>query len=261
MTSSDDTMTDTSSTDTSKVLDMATTPAPTISTRNNMATTTTNNSNTTTAYDSPTLASSVSSMYSPESFIKYSLFLVQSDNLFNEPERKGMLYQIYWSSMQFVSYLAKPRLAVGTTVLTQNPHMEDGWYLMPQDFAAWATQPGPLYYENDEYGNWSFRFAGFVGSYTASYTPGEGQQTKLQYCKIPPLNGLDSGFYLLLRWHFLRELSLSQNSIAQYASMIEARYQEYKISYLTKVNKENTSLSARHHVTGYSSGLSSGFRG
>lgn len=138
--------------------------------------------------------------------------------------------------------------------------MDDGWYLMPQDFATWATQPGPLYYDTDKYGNWSFRFAGAIGAYTATYAPGNGEETLIQYCQVPPLSGVDSGFYLMLRWHFLRELALSQNSIAQYVTMIENRYQEYKTSYLTKVNKENTNLSAKHHVVGYTSGFSPSFK-
>ena len=187
----------------------------------------------------------LSAYYSPETFIKTCLFLVQSDNMFGQDDKRPMLFQIFWTSVQYVTAWVKPRLTVRGYPLLQNPNMSEGWYLMPPDFAGWVTEPTPLFYDFDKFGNWSFAFGSSLGYINSVISQDNGTAT-LKYHQIPPLNGLDSAFTMALRWHFLNELKLAQNSIAQYAQVIEANYQKYITQLKTSKNSEKTNQSSPH---------------
>jgi hypothetical protein len=199
--------------------------------------------------ENTTPVSNLSAYYSPETFIKTCLFLVQSDNMFGQDDKRPMLYQIFWTSVQYIVGWVKPRTTVRGYPLTQNPNMSDGWYLMPPDFAGWATDPEPLFYDFDKFGNWSFAFAGNIGSRNAIAEKQDGTIV-VKYHQIPPLNGVDSDFALALRWHFLNELKLAQNSIAQFSQIIDANYQKYMTKFKTKTHEKNSNLSNGHNNRG-----------
>jgi hypothetical protein len=191
------------------------------------------------------LNSSVSSYYTAESFIKNSLSLVQIDNMFNQPTKRTLLFQIYYTSLQYVAGFIKDRLTIRSIELLENKNLASNWYLMPSDFAGWVNI-SPLFYTFDKFGNWSFKFASTTDQRAATYS--QDETTYLRYHAVPDLNGVDCDFIMMLRWHFLRELALCQNSVAQFSQIIELRYNEYKSIFATHAKKNNTRLSAGHNI-------------